>query len=663
MKHRLSLFLALFFLVLPGFGMANEGQAGEESLATLEEVVVTAGRVKEKKKEITTNVTVITEEEIRNSSALDLGDLLAEKAIGHIQKYPDALTSVGIRGFRTETHGNDLMGHVLILLNGRRAGTGNVAKILTNNIERIEIIRGPASVQYGSAAMGGVVNVITKQGRDRPTGFVSGVLGSFDHEEWSIGGSGKVKRFDFSGSFMRETMDDYDTASGKHYYNTGYKGKENYSINLGFEFLPENRIGVIFNRFNANHVGSPSCLSQNDLDDYIDEKNSSIDFIYDGGTTNGLFSWKVRYFDGQDENKWFDPLGSNPDFWDNGIPDEMKTDQKGAQAQVSLNHENLLVTTGCDWVNYEMENTWNPKRTEYDNPSCFMLARTKVLDQKLIISGGLRCDKYEVKVEEPAGRTENDSNLSPRFGIAYLLTDCLKLRANYGEAFVMPAADQMAADYTFWGIHSLGNPDLKPEKSKTYEGGLDFSYRFFNSTLTYFYTDFRDKIEPITKAGNISTWRNAGEATIEGVECEFSCDIGGFFEWNFEVKPYFNCTYLAKYRDNETGLDLKYTSDLQVSYGITISDSKGLSANLNLAYTGKQKVDDWESGAWPAPVVEKSGFTLANFTISKKILDYGKYGRCSIRGEIQNLLDKDYEYVKGYPMPGRSFFIGLRYDL
>jgi len=292
-----------------------------------------------------------------------------------------------------------------------------------------------------------------------------------------------------------------------------------------------------------------------------------------------------------------------------------------------------------------------------------MLARTKALDQKLIISSGLRYDRYEVAVTEPSGRTEDDSNISPRFGLACLLTDNLKLRANYGEAFVMPAADHMAADYTFWGVHSLGNPDLRPEKSKTYEGGLDFSYSFFNSTLTYFYTDFRDKIEPVTKAGNISTWENTGKATIEGVECELSCDIGGFFQWSLEVKPYFNCTYLTKYRDDATGRDLKYISDLQVSYGVTISDSKGFSANLNLAYTGKQMVDDWESGAWPAPVVEKSGFTLANFTISKKILDYGKYGEFSIRGEIQNLLDKDYEYVKGYPMPGRSFFIGLRYDL
>ncbi|MBW2105126.1 MAG: TonB-dependent receptor, partial [Deltaproteobacteria bacterium] len=305
MKKWFVVSMLLAVLAMPEFSQAKEK---EKAVTTLEEVVVTAGRVEEKKKEITSNVTIIDEEEIKSSSARDLGDLLAEKGIGHIQKYPGALSAVGIRGFRTETHGNDLMGHVLILLNGRRAGTGNLAKIMTKNIERIEIIRGPASVQYGSAAMGGVVNVITKKGKDKPKAFVDGVLGSFGHKEGSAGFSGKHNRFDFSGSFTKGSRDDYDTGGGKEYYNTGYDDKNNYNLNLGYEFLPGNRIGVIYNYFNADHVGNPGYLSVNDLDNYKDTGNKSIDFIYDGKTTDGLFSWKVRYFDGEDEDEWFDPV-------------------------------------------------------------------------------------------------------------------------------------------------------------------------------------------------------------------------------------------------------------------------------------------------------------------------------------------------------------------
>lgn len=659
MKKMMVLIVLLTVLALPGFCQAQTEQKG---VAVLEEVVVTATRIEEKKKEVTSNVTIIDEKEIKSSSARDLGDLLAEEGIGHIQKYPGALTSIGIRGFRTETHGNDLEGYVLVLVDGRRAGTGNAAKIMTKNIERVEIIRGPASVQYGSAALGGVINVITRQGKDKPHVFVEGILGSFGHEEGSLGFSGKVRGFDFSGSFTRTSMDDYDTADGKRFYNTGYDEKQNWSLNFGVEFLPENRVGVIYNYFEVDHQGAPNYLSRNDLDDYADKEHRSIDFIYNGKTTDGQFSWKARYFDGKDEDKWVDPVASNPDFWDDGIPSEQKTDQQGAQAQVSFNWKDSTITAGFDWVNYEVETTWDPKESEYDNPAYFLLAKTRLFDKRFIISGGLRYDEYEVEVKKGQGGTEEDDHLSPQFGLAYLLTNYLKLRANYGEAFKMPSAQQLAGNFPGWFGNYVGNPNLDPEKSKTYEAGFDFSYASLDSSLTFFYTDFEDKIQTTTTPTGDTTWENVGEAEIEGLEGSFSFDIGSFLGWNFELKPYASFVYLSEYKDEETHKDLQYTSDLHVSYGIRFSDEEGLSADLNLAYTGEQKIVDWESGLWPAPEIEKGGFTLANFTISKEILNFQKYGKFTLRGEIQNLFDTDYEYVKGYPMPGRSFFFGLRYD-
>ena len=312
-------------------------------------------------------------------------------------------------------------------------------------------------------------------------------------------------------------------------------------------------------------------------------------------------------------------------------------------------------------MNYKIETTWDPKKSEYDNPAYFLLAKTRLFDERFIISGGLRYDDYEVEMKEGTGGSQSDDHFSPRVGVAYLLTDYLKLRANYGEAFKMPAARELAGDFVSWWIHYVGNPDLNPEKSKTYEGGIDFSYDSFTAALTYFSTDFKDKIETYTTPTGDTSWKNVGKAEIEGFEGELSYDIGAHFAWDFEVKPYVSFVYLTKYKDKETDKDLKYTSDRHISYGITASELYGFSANLNFAYTGKQWITDYESG-WPYQVIEKDSFTVANLTVSKKIWDTEKYGGFTLRGEIQNLFDKDYEYVKGYPMPGRSFFLGLRYN-
>lgn len=145
-RYSLAVLMAIPFMAIstqPAFS-----QETEHNLTVMDEVVVSESRIEETKREVTANLSIISTEAIEQSSSRDLGELLTEYGLGHIQKYPGALTSVSIRGFRTETHGNDLQGKVLILLDGRRAGTGNAVKIQTKNIERIEIVRGPGAVQY-----------------------------------------------------------------------------------------------------------------------------------------------------------------------------------------------------------------------------------------------------------------------------------------------------------------------------------------------------------------------------------------------------------------------------------------------------------------------------------------------------------------------------------
>jgi len=128
-----------------------------------------------------------------------------------------------------------------------------------------------------------------------------------------------------------------------------------------------------------------------------------------------------------------------------------------------------------------------------------------------------------------------------------MVTNTLKLRAQYGEAFMMPSADQMAADFSSFGSRVLGNPDLSPEESATWEGGVDYGQGGLSGSLTYFHTDFKDKIVSDYLLDGSRSWQNLGDATISGFEAEVSYDIGMPLGWSWEVRPYLNMTLLTQY--------------------------------------------------------------------------------------------------------------------
>jgi len=624
MKKFVFYIIVSAFFIAPGFLNAQEDSKDDNSISTLEEIVVTAGRVKEKKEDVTINITVVTEEQIQQSSAQDLGDLLAKQGF-MIREYPNSLISVEIRGFKTETHGNDLASNVLILINGRRAGTGNLAKIMMDNVERIEIIRGPGSVQYGASAMGGIVNVITKQGHGKPSVYAQGTLGSWDNQKFSAGASGQFKNFDFSFSGSSESQDDYNTARGDKYFNTGFDSKERISVNAGWTFVPDNRIGVTYTGYEGEGIGNPGRLSQNDLDNYVDHAINTVDFVYDGQTTDGFMIWNLRYFNGKDEYETFDPenYGSKHKYF-------RDTDQQGAQAQLTVKWDHAHVTAGIDWTSYEITNSYTIDGSEntYDNPAAFLMAKTKLFDDKLVLSVGGRYDRYDVDSDD--GQSTDETNWSSSLGAAYKFTPGLSVRVNYGEAFRMPTADQlyMYDDYSAWGFGIWsGNPDLDPEKSKTYEIGLDFSKKSVSGGITYFHTNFEDKISyAYDPVDDVTRYENVDGATISGIEGTLQFDVGAFFYWSYELSPYASFTYLTEYEDEEEDEDLQYTPQWTASYGLCFANPDiGFVSKLNFAYIDEQDIIDYEGTG----ETRLDSYTVADLTIAKTLFPSKKYGDVS----------------------------------
>ena len=172
----------------------------DEGVNELDTIVVTADRMPEPLRQVSRNVTVFTEADIKTSGAEGIIDLL--KKIG-IQTYNDGAAGYGnegivMRGSKSSMHGFDLAGDILVLVDGHRTGADSFSNIELDNTARVEVIRGPGAVQYGAAAMGGVVNIITKRGREKTEGMVEAGIGSQGENRYKTAASGKGGKLDFS---------------------------------------------------------------------------------------------------------------------------------------------------------------------------------------------------------------------------------------------------------------------------------------------------------------------------------------------------------------------------------------------------------------------------------------------------------------------------------
>ena len=142
-------------------------------------------------------VQIIENSEIERSTAKSVTELLAQNAVGFMSEWTPGQTSINIRGAATDGQGRDFKSQVLVLINGHRAGTANLSKMSLADIDRIEIVRGPSSVIYGSQNMGGVINIIMKTGRTAPGTFVEGSGGSWGLEQGKAQNGGVYKGFDW----------------------------------------------------------------------------------------------------------------------------------------------------------------------------------------------------------------------------------------------------------------------------------------------------------------------------------------------------------------------------------------------------------------------------------------------------------------------------------
>ncbi len=655
-KHLLySVFITICILSL-----VTPASAGDDT-TNLGEIVVTATRVEEPKKDVPASVQIITQEDIKDSTARNAGDLIAEAALGNVQKYPGALTSsIGLRGYSTS---DILTSRVLILINGNNAGTVNLAKIPVDDIERVEIVKGPASVLYGSSAMGGVINIITKNGREEGVhGFVGGEAGSWNYWKPQVELSGKKGVFDYYLTADRSSENDYKAKDYGKFDNTGYDD-ETLSLRLGYRFLDKGHISVGFQHWKGWDIGTPGPVYSPDPDDYKDSSRNGFDLGYKTETFN------AKYYLVKDRDEWHSGLGTG-----NSDISLKKTGTQGVSFQKTFPLGNHRIIAGGQWDRIKIDSSintgapYNPN-ARYDSYGLFTEDRLSLLEKKLLLSAGIRYDYFRNEILSTPGLTVNPrkedlSHLTVRGGVVYKLTGSFSLKGNIGTAFRAPAPDELATDYvSSWGTTYIGNPDLKPEKSTSYDAGVNYSRELLKADVTFFHSRFRDKILGYYDPGlSAMTWKNVDGAVLQGIEVNLSYDAGLASGLEISVEPFANISYNTRYSSKDEqeisnyGKTLLYTPKWTGAFGIRAGQDRW-DVRLIANYTGDEKVQDWDfSSPTYTDVVDKGDFTVVNFKGSfRPVKDM------EITASAENLFNRAYEYVLGYPMPERTYTAGLKW--
>jgi vitamin B12 transporter len=640
MKH-FVIFLALLIglILIPTFPYAQEKEI------TLEKVVVTATRVETPIEEIASSITVISSKEIeRKQKTTVLETLRNIPGLDVVQTGGvGSHTSIFLRGTNSE--------HTLVMIDGVEVNdpispgrSYDFAHLTVDNIERIEIIRGPQSTLYGSDAIGGVVNIITKKGEGKPKFFLSAEGGTFTTFRETTGISGGNKWVNYSLGLSRFDTEGISAASKKdgNYERDSY---ENTSLSTRLGFTPIDNLDI---DFILHYIDAKTELDNfagvgGDDPNYVQESNQ---FLFKTQVGLSLFEqvwaqklgFAVNTHDRETKNKK-DP--QHPFDFEKGSFDGqlLKFDW---QHHLELHKTNAL-TFGFEYKReegkskYYWESLWGPGQSIFPEKTAnikgyYIQDQIKLWEQ-FFATLGVRVDDH----------SRFGSETTYRIAPAYLIKEIgTKIKGAYGTGFKAPSLYQLFSPATLWG--PIGNKNLKPEKSKGWDFGIEQELLKKRVALgaTYFRNDFEDLIQFDSAQGYI----NIAKAKTEGVELFAS------------AKPMDDLTLRINYtytdtEDKTTGETLIRRPENKIGFDLNYRFLNDGNVNLGVVYVGKR--DDLDFSTSPSRRVKLDPYTLVNLAVS-----YDINKNFQLFGRIENLFDKEYEEVKGFGTPDLSFFVGTK---
>ena len=559
-------------------------------------LVTTATRSPARSDEIAQRISVVDSVQIATTPGLDVADLLKRAAGVDIVQYPSLLAAVGMRGFRPQL--GVLSTHTLLLVDGRPADVTNLALLDLAGVERIEVLKGAASALYGSSAVAGVVNVITRRTLQGRTASLSAAGGSFSTSE-AIGHAGGVLTDrvdgDVDGHFYREgspyrigngnTFRDALGAStatrifpdGKRVEiaepgNGVYRDGANYkygsgAARLGVALDGGFRIDGRVDGFSARDVQTPGDINfGNDQDGYENLRRGGAELSVSGVRSFGTV--RLRAYGGREASEYFNDV-SDTRF----VNFTSVTSMSGAQLELTTQLSGVAITAGADATRAQATSslytapgvaggTYSPD-SRNGSAALFAEGRTTLFGGRAILNLGARLDQVRVRLLDtplrPDVRASSNSFtvFNPSAGLVVPIAGALRAHGSVGRGFVTPDAFARAGLTQSTPVKNVvaiavGNATLLPEHAITVDGGLGLSpTNGFDADLTLFSTSVRDRItsasasyaagsRPTTVEGfqisRVRTSVNAGSAVMRGVEASAGYDLGAALHRSYRLR-------------------------------------------------------------------------------------------------------------------------------
>lgn len=646
-----------------------------------EDVVVTASRVEQQLADVNMSVSVITSEQIQqDAGATTIADLL-ESTVPGIRVNNDGgqgIDRIKIRGensFRT-----------VVMIDGQRISeqksmSGVPLLIDPSQVERIEVIRGPASVLYGSDAIGGAINIITKKGGTKPIeGSVSiGFNSSNNGKDGSAQIYGGTNGWKYRIGAAASANDNLDTPLGEM-PNTDSKTKSANAF-LSYDIDPNKTVGVSFNyhdlEFMSADYTSPGFYV--DVPEwermrgaaFAEFKNISENFV------------RLRLDTAIESNKkqmQNHVVMFGPYMLDNFADNKLTTSSFNAQTDWQIGNAHYLIA-GYEFSHDNLEakseavgkvpsivpgvgmvpTSYN-KAEKYDGyqmrHAVFATMET-TLAEDWVFNYGARYTWISNDIDihnELAGikdhRDGNDGKVVFNVGASYKGFENLALRANWSQGYRYPLLQELYIDTSMGSMGTTyANPDLKPETSDNFEIGARYSSGIIRVDAAIFYSDADDYITTIAIDSRSSRYTNVGKARTIGFELDAGVQFG-------EFEPYTVLTVLRReYEENGVETTKTGTPKVTARYGVRYNTEYNGALWRADAYAVTQSATESLDVADPdAEVISYGGATTFNLTGG---VSFGPDNAYSFDAGFYNIGDKAYQNNGAIYEAGRHFAVKL----